>query len=284
MKKLKQIIAEINNTEYQDTNNLQDLLLRYICYAPKTPLRIFQESLLQRAETTTLTVFDEYFSKQELSFQTFKWGNGSKKILLTHGWGSKTADFYEIIIALEQLGDVQIIAFDAPGNGASEGELSSLLLFVEGVKAMVGHYGEPEVTIGHSLGAMANIIAMDQLQIHPNQLISIAPLIDLGKNFEASMDALDIPKAIQQTFFEHFEKRFGNPVSNYTLLGWPGLGTELSKHWIAYDETDLVSPYAFMKAFLDSSSLIASTNYLNAGHERMIKSPAVIQDLLKFLG
>lgn len=56
--------------------------------------------------------------------------------------------------------------------------------------------------VGHSLGAMANIMAMEQLQIHPKQMISIAPLIDLGKKFEASMDALDIPKAIQHTFFK----------------------------------------------------------------------------------
>lgn len=280
MKILKQIIAEIKLSKDEDTDQLQDLILRYICYAPKMPLRIFQENLLERAEKTTLKVDDEYFSGRELTFQAFRWGKGSRKILLTHGWGSKAGDLYEIIIALEQLGDVEIIAFDAPGNGASEGELSSLLLFVEGVKAIVAHYGMPEVTIGHSLGAMANIIAMEQLKIHPKQLLSIAPLIDLGKNFEASMDALDIPNSIQQTFFERFEERFKKPISHYNLNDWSVFSTELSKHWVAYDANDLASPYSFMKALLDSNSLIDSTNYLDAGHERIIKSQAMIQDLI----
>jgi pimeloyl-ACP methyl ester carboxylesterase len=283
MKILKQIIAEIKNSKYEDRPELQDLILRYICYAPKMPLRIFQENLLERAEKTKLKVYDEYFSGQELTFQAFRWGKGNRKILLTHGWGSKAADLYEIIIAIEQVDDIEIIAFDAPGNGASEGELSSLLLFVEGIKAIVAHYGIPEVTIGHSLGAMANIIAMEQLQIHPKQMISIAPLIDLGKNFEASMDALDTPKVIQHTFFERFEERFKKPVSHYNLFDWSIFSTELSKHWVAYDANDIVSPYSFMKAFLGSNSAIDSTDYPDAGHERIIKSPMLIEDLLRVL-
>lgn len=284
MKILKQIIAEIKNTEYQDTNQLQDLILRYICYAPKMPLRIFQENLIERAEKNKLKVYDEYFSGKELTFQTFSWGKGSRKILLTHGWGSKAGDLYEIIMALEQIENVEIIAFDAPGNGSSEGVLSSLLLFMQAVKTTVSHYGIPEVTIGHSLGAMANIMAMGQLQIHPKQIISIAPLIDLGKNFEASMDALDIRKSIQYTFFESFEERFKKPVSNYNLLDWSAFSTELSEHWVAYDANDLVSSHSYMKEFLDSNSLIGYTNYLDAGHERIIKSPSMIQDLIKILG
>jgi len=283
MKILRQIIAEIKQTNSDDTDQLQDLMLRYICYAPKMPLRNFQENLLDRAEKTTLKVHDEFFSGKELSFQAFKWGKGSRKILLAHGWGSKAGDLYEIITALEQISDIEIVAFDAPGNGASEGELSSLLLFMEAVKAMLRQYGIPEVTIGHSLGAMANILAMEQLNIHPRQMISIAPLIDLGKNFEASMDALDIPKSIQQTFFERFEQRFRKPVSHYNLMDCSISGTELTEHWLAYDAHDLVSPYAFLKIFLASNPAIDASDYPGAGHERIIKSSMMIQDMLKIL-
>jgi pimeloyl-ACP methyl ester carboxylesterase len=279
MKILKQIIGEIRNSTYEDTDKFQELILQYICYSPKMPLRIFQEELLNRAEKTKLKVHDEYFSGKELTFNTFKWGNGKRKLLLTHGWGSKAADFHDLIIALEQIDDIEIIAFDAPGNGSSEGGLSSLLLFIEGVKAVVQHYGTPESTIGHSLGAMANIMAMKQLEIHPMQIISIAPLIDLRKNFEASMNALQIPKAIQTSFFERFEARFRKPVSYYHLSDWSGFTTESSRHWVAYDRNDLISPYSFMQVFLDSNAAIGATDYPDAGHERIIKSSAMIGDL-----
>ena len=78
--------------------------------------------------------------------------------------------------------------------------------------------------------------------------------------------------------------RFKKPVSNYNLLEWSDFTTESSKHLVAYDENDVVSPYSFMKAFLESNPLIDSTNYFDAGHERIIKSPVMIQDLIKILG
>ncbi len=53
-----------------------------------------------------------------------------RKLLITTGWGSKAADFSELIQALRAIDDLEIIAFDAPGNGSSEGELSNLLLFI----------------------------------------------------------------------------------------------------------------------------------------------------------
>lgn len=283
MKILKQIIAELKESNFENTNQLHDLVLRYICYAPKMPLRILQEDLLGRAENTSLVVDDKYFSGKQLTFKAFRWGKGSRKILLTHGWGSKAADFNELIIALEQVDDMEIIAFDAPGNGASEGELSNLLLFIEAVKSMVAHFGVPNIVLGHSLGAMANLMAIEELKIHPNKMISIAPLINLGKNFEASMDVLNIPKEIQLAFFEQFEERFEKSISDYNLLHRSELSADLTKHWIAYDKNDLISPYLSTKAFLELNSSVNSTNYLDAGHQRMIKSPIIISDILEFI-
>lgn len=87
--------------------------------------------------------------------------------MITHGWGLKAADFTELITGLNENKDLQTIAFDAPGNGSSEGKLSNLLLFVQAVKAVVFHYGPPAVIIGHSLGAMADVIALKKWCLRP---------------------------------------------------------------------------------------------------------------------
>ena len=108
------------------------------------PVRLQQEQLLNEAEKFSLRVSDDYFAKKDLLFNGFKWGNGSRKVLITHGWGSKAADFSEIITGLKRVNDLEIIAFDAPGNGSSEGELSNLLLFSEAVKAIILNYGKPD--------------------------------------------------------------------------------------------------------------------------------------------
>ncbi len=159
MKKLKQIITQVKTFPTDKPDELNDLLWQLICYSPKMPVRLLQEQLLNEAERFSLTVTDDYFANKELQFNGFKWGNGQFKVLITHGWGSKAADFTEIITALKEVNDLEIIAFDAPGNGSSEGELSNLLLFSEAVKSIILKYGKPDFVIGHSLGAMANVKA-----------------------------------------------------------------------------------------------------------------------------
>jgi hypothetical protein len=282
MKKLRQIVNEIKALSPGQPAELGALLWPYICYSPKMPLRLAQEQLLEGAQKISLTVKDDYFADKELVFNTFKWGRGKHKLLLTHGWGSKAADFSELISALIAVDDIEIIAFDAPGNGSSEGELSNLLLFVQAVKAIVLHYGAPDIMIGHSLGAMANIIALRETKLTPSLLISLTPLVRLKENFEASMGTLNIPQASQIAFLESFEAKFGVPASHFTLDNWYEFDDQLN-HWLFYDSADAISPYAYLKEFLANHSPIKVKDYKGVGHDKAIKSPVIISDVVELV-
>jgi hypothetical protein len=277
MKKLKQIITQI---KADPTSIPNEMLWQLICYSPKMPLRLQQEQLLNEAEKFSLTVKDDYFAEKELAFNGFKWGKGSRKLLITHGWGSKAADFMEIINALKEIDDLEIIAFDAPGNGSSEGELSNLLLFILSIKAITLHFGQPDILIGHSLGAMANVIALSEMKITPSLLISIAPLIRLKENFEYSMSTVGVSQVAQDNFLKSFEEKFNKPASFYNLIDWYTLDKEV-KYWLAYDENDQISTYNYLKEFLDANQSIVSLKYEGIGHERIIKSAQVINDLVE---
>jgi pimeloyl-ACP methyl ester carboxylesterase len=279
MKKLRQIITQIKTAPPGDPDEFNDLIWQLICYSPKMPVRLQQQQLLDEAEKFSLEVNDDYFAKKALHFNGFKWGNDRRKVLITHGWGSKAADFAELITALKRIGDMQIIAFDAPGNGSSEGELSNLLLYILAIKAIINKYGAPDIVIGHSLGAMANVIALKDLMITPSLLISIAPLIRLKENFEASMNAAEIPQAVQDRFLKSFEEKFGKPASYYNLNDWD-LSDKQLNHWFAYDQNDLISTYNYLEEFLNNNPSINSRNYDGVGHERIIKSEDVINDLV----
>jgi len=282
MKHLRQIINDIKALSPESTGELETLLWPYICYSPKMTIRFAQEQLLQTAEKVALKVNDEYFAEKELTFNTFKWGSGTKKVLLTHGWGSKAADFSELINALLTLEDLEIIAFDAPGNGSSEGELSNLLLFKQAVKAIVLHYGTPDVVVGHSLGAMANIIALREMQLTPSLLISLTPLVRLKENFEASMDAVNIPRTSQAAFLESFNTKFGVPASHFSLESCYDFDVQLN-HWLVYDSIDAISPYPYLKEFLDNHPYITIKNYEGIGHNQAIKSDMIITDLVEIV-
>lgn len=279
MKKLKQVINEIKALLPIRSPKLDGLLAEYLFYSPKMPLRLAAEQLLARSEVSNVIVYDEFFSGNNLNVNTFKWGDGSCKIFLTHGWGSKAADFAEIITPLLEMDDVEVIAFDAPGNGSSEGGLSNLLLYISAFKAVVVKYGEPDVVIGHSLGAMANVAALSELKLVPKLLVSLTPLVLLKENFEASMDAIGVDKGYQASILENFATKFGVPASYFTLEQFYNFEDELN-HWIYYDVHDLISPFEYLKEFLDKHGEINTKDFDGAGHERILKSPEMIGELV----
>ncbi|WP_316836252.1 alpha/beta hydrolase [Pedobacter nutrimenti] len=278
MKRLKQITEKLKEAHLENSEETNTLLWQYICYSPKIPLRLHQEQLLEESERFSLKVKDEFFSGEELSFNAFKWGKGPDKVILTHGWGSKAADFSEIIHALKELKNLEIIAFDAPGNGSSEGELSNLLLYIEAVKAIIAAFGSPKIFIGHSLGAMANVIAIKETRIKPDLLVSLTPLVLLKENFKASMTAVQIDPAIQEQFLKDFEQRFGMSSSIFNLSEWYREHENLN-HWLAYDQHDHIAPYSYLKRFMEAYPSISGRDYEHVTHERIIRSAEVIKDL-----
>src|ERR1700761_3045668 len=100
MKKLKSIINDIKTATDKNTPEYNQLLWQLICYSPKMPVRFPVNLLLEEAHKFTLKALDAFFTKSELNFNGFIWGAGRRKILLTHGWASKAADFYELITQL----------------------------------------------------------------------------------------------------------------------------------------------------------------------------------------
>jgi pimeloyl-ACP methyl ester carboxylesterase len=283
MKKLKQIIQDVKTLIAEPASDeLNSMLWQLICYPPKMPLRLHQEQLFAEAEMFSVTVNDPYFTHQQLSIKGFKWGNGRHKVLITHGWGSKAADFAEMITALKETPDLQIITFDAPANGSSDGDLSNLLLFVNAAKAVIAEAGTPDIVIGHSFGAMANVLALTQLSITPTLLISITPFILLKENFVKSMTAVGVPPEAQERFLQDFYDRYDVPASYYNMNDLYTFNGQLN-HWLAYDEQDIMLPYEYLEHFLAAHPSIKTKSYNGAGHERIIKSAELIGDVVEMV-
>lgn len=280
MKKLRQLVKTLLSGTIMAPGELNDTLWQLICYPPKMPLRLQQEQLLKEAEPFSLTVNDDYFSKKPLHFNGFRWGNGRRKVIITHGWGSKAADFMELIPELLKMDDLQVIAFDAPGNGSSEGGLSNLLLFVGAVEAVIDKFGVPDILIGHSFGAMANVNALQNLKITPKLLISIAPLIRLKENFIASMNGVHTNASARESFLDSFEDLFGFPAA-YHNLKERYLMDENVNHLLFYDQNDPISPNIYIQEFLMANPTVKSIDLENAGHERIIKTPELINTIVK---
>jgi len=275
LKRLKQLIGDLKQ---QQGNPDAALMREFIFYSPKMPLRLHQEQLIAESKQFSLPVFDTYFTRSEISINCFSWGKGKRKVLLTHGWASKALDFYELILALLKNDDLEVIAFDAPGNGSSVSEFSNLMLYADSVKSIALNYAQPDVLIGHSLGGMANVIAVQELAIQPQLLVSIAPLIRLKENFEQSLESVNIDVKDQAIFFANFEQEFPVPASYFNLTNLYQLKDQ-TNHYLAFDPEDHISPYPFLKEFLDKHPAITSKSFEDVGHYKILKSVDVIEDI-----
>ncbi|NQX40493.1 Pimeloyl-ACP methyl ester carboxylesterase [Pedobacter steynii] len=282
MKKLRKIVEDIKNLSGGEPDQLQALLWQLICYSPKMPLRLHQQKLLDEAEITSLKVHDQYFSQSDLKINCFKWGNGPVKILLSHGWGSKGSDFSEIISMLRANKDFQIWSFDAPGNGSSEGEISNLFLYAESIKQLFIHAGIPQVMIGHSLGGMANALALQQSKAYPQLLISIAPMVNLKDNFIASMEAVKTSGEARERFFADFEKLFEQKTEHFVLNKIYDFSDQL-KHLLIYDSNDLISPSSYIEAFLKENPETIASAYEETSHSKILTDPRVLNEMDRFI-
>jgi hypothetical protein len=153
------------------------------------------------------------------------------------------------------------------------------LLFAKAAEVVINTYGPPDVMIGHSLGVMANTIAIQETGITPTLLISITPMVRLKENFIATMTSGDVPKAAQDKFFESFESLFGMPTSQFNLTGMYRSDIAV-KHWLAYDQDDKIAPFEYLNEYLTTHPSVSSKEYEATGHERIIKDTRLIEDIV----
>ena len=68
-------------------------------------------------------------------------GEGSKVVIVSHGWEDNSQSFQQMILALTKQG-YRVAAFDHIGHGKSSGKKSHLLSFIETLNLLTEHFNE----------------------------------------------------------------------------------------------------------------------------------------------
>lgn len=130
-------------------------------------------------------------------------------ILFLHGFGSTKEDYADIA-RYPALDGHPVIAYDAPGCGATQCESPSAVsipFLVETAKAVLTHYGvERFHLIGHSMGGLTALMLADEL---PERVLSFVDIEGnvAPKDCFLSRQVIDYPSADADTFFEKFIER-----------------------------------------------------------------------------
>ncbi len=124
----------------------------------KRPLNLHHQNFLQKAQSKNYT--SEQF---KAPYTVHRFGCGSKKVLICHGWEGRTVDFKNIIAGLIQVKELEIISIDFPGHGTSPQNEAHLPIFVDVISHFIQTEPDVSVFLGHSLGAASLAVAVGEM-------------------------------------------------------------------------------------------------------------------------
>jgi pimeloyl-ACP methyl ester carboxylesterase len=131
-----------------------------------------EQSVVDDAHRGSLTVNGKVVA-------TYRWGDGTRPVLMVHGWQSRASRFAAFVPALLHRG-YSPIAFDAPGNGESEGATTTILEYRDIISQLAAQYGTFEAVVAHSFGVLSTFVALREGErVQARRMISISGVADV---------------------------------------------------------------------------------------------------------
>jgi pimeloyl-ACP methyl ester carboxylesterase len=236
---------------------------------PKREIRMDKDSVQQMI---TIPVIHK-------KVNVYKYGNGSKKILLVHGWSGRGTQLCKIADEMIKLG-FGIISFDAPAHGKSPGNSTIMVDFIASIIEIDKQFGPFEVAIGHSLGGMSVLNAIKEgLQVDKAVIIGSGDIVqDITDDFIAKMK---LKPEISNLLCDYFEKKYGGKMDDYSA--YKAAERTVIPTLVIHDENDPeVSVKAGMHIYehLKNGELMLTKGL---GHRKILADYQVIEKIINFV-
>ncbi len=243
-----------------------------------TPFNYQRPAKEDKAETFSETFTVEVQGKK---VQCYKWGKEGKLVLFVHGWAGRATQFRRFIKPLLKAG-FQIVGFDGPAHGKSQGKQTNILEFEETLQLIYKQVGTPEAIIAHSFGGgVALFAAMNGLPI--KTLINIASPTIGDKIIDTYAEAIGASEKTKNHFKAEIIRRYGKSFDEFTSLHFITKITQAINLLLVHDEGDkevtIDQPEELVKRY-PKAQLHRSKGL---GHTRILKDDAVIKKCIDFI-
>lgn len=211
--------------------------------------------------------------------QVYEWGEGPV-VLFVHGWMGRATQVRKFIPDYIDAG-YKVVAFDATAHGRSEGKKSNPMEFAGVINQLSNRYGRFLMIIGHSLGGVAVLHAINQGVKAEKVVMISSPTIgeDIVTEFRKRLNAsVNCEPYFQQYIMKKFGKPFEEFTASYAISFIEGIDLLL-----IHDEDDpevsMKNPQAIISKYPEARLITTK----NLGHTRILKDKAVIMSTLEFL-
>ena len=213
----------------------------------------------------------------------YNYGNSSKKVLLVHGWSGRGTQLFKIADELLK-NDFATISFDAPAHGKSAGKNTIMVEFIESILEIDRKFGPFDTVIGHSLGGMALMNAMN-MGLKTNKIITIGSgnvVLDIFIEFISKIEMNPKQVDLLRIYFEKKYNKLMDSLSSYINVSKIKIPI-LVIHDENDDEIPVSCAYAIEKSFnpdVSGGKLIITKGL---GHRKILGDSMVINAIIKFI-
>lgn len=223
--------------------------------------------------------------QNKLIIRGFQWASNQpngKKILIAHGFSSNAFKFDKYVIALRKEG-FEVLAFDAPAHGNSDGKKINALIYRDTILAIEQKFGPLYGIISHSLGGLAASLA---IELFTNQekrkLVLIAPATETKTAIENFFTLIPLDAKIILAFHHHIERLAKKPIS-YFSVARVARSTKANILWV-HDQEDNICTFNDVKPLL--SEQIDKLEFFitkGLGHNKIYKDNSTKEKIMHFL-
>lgn len=214
----------------------------------------------------------------------YRWNHPQpKKTLILHGFGSAAHKFEDYATLLAAAG-YEILAFDAPAHGDSEGITTNAIEYCAMIEKVIEELGPIDSFIAHSFGGIALSLALEKLpHDSKTKVVFIAPATETTSAVNGAFSMLKIKNAAVRNEFEKIVLALSGKNTEWFSMRRAMNNISASVLWI-HDEGDDITPWADAeKVQSDNHPNIKFILTKELGHRKIYHDKAVKELVVKFL-
>lgn len=208
--------------------------------------------------------------------------NSLKKAMILHGFESSSRNFEQYINALLKKG-YEVLAFDAPAHGRSDGRRITVPLYMDMIRMVYDKYGPIHSFLGHSLGGLALTLFLESVpHDSTNRVVLIAPAVEGTAAVDTFFQLLELNDEVRAAFDAYGYSLYNLPFSWFSLRrALHGIKADVL---YVQDEDDTITPLKdTFPVKEDAHPHIRWVITRGLGHRKIYRDGEVLRQVVDFL-
>jgi len=207
---------------------------------------------------------------------------GKRKLLILHGYESSVTNFDRYIRLFMKKG-YEVLAFDAPAHGRSDGKKISAPLYKKMIREIHKKYGPVESYLAHSFGGLAVCLALEEINHTPDyRLVLIAPAAETNTAIDNFFKFLKLDPQVRIEF-EKIIFKAGAVHADWYSIRRAMKHVRAKVRWFQ-DEDDEITPMSdVLKAKKQNYPNVEFVFTKGLGHRRIYRDNKIMNSIVDFL-